>query len=377
MKENYSGTRKLTVDIPLLTATLLCCAMSVVVLFSVNHSFFTNYDDVYIQIGAVILGIAATLFITILGLERLFRYWYIITAAAAIFVVATFVVGYAPGDSEAQAWISIMPGLSFQPTELYKVVFIATFAMQLNYFKGRINRPIPLLLAVLHIGTIMAVAHLQGDDGAAIVIAVIALGMIIAAGLNVFYILGTFIAAATFFITVGFDMLRPYQQERILGLLDPEAYPDIMFQQTRSVTAIGSGRLYGVGLFDVEHYYVPNSHNDFIFSFIGQSLGLVGMLAAILLLCFIGIRLLILSSRCENNRDRILVIGIFMLIIGQAAINIAMNLALIPVVGIVLPLFSAGGSSMLSCIAAIALASASQQKRVVEADIKETEQQPI
>ncbi len=364
MKDTLNSTRKLSVDLPLLIAVLLCCGMSVVVLFSVNHSFFTNYDDVYIQIGAIILGMAATLFITILGLERLFKFWYIITALVALFVAATFILGYAPGDSEAQAWISILPGLSFQPTELYKVIFIATFAMQLNYFKGKINKPIPLLLAALHVGIIMMVAHLQGDDGAAIVIAVIALGMIIAAGLKVYYILGSGITAAIFFFTVGFDMLRPYQQERILGLFDPQAYPDVMFQQTRSVTAIGSGRLFGVGLFEVEHYYVPNSHNDFIFSFIGQSLGLVGMLITIFFLCFIGIRLLLLSSRCENNRDRLLLIGVFMLIIGQATINIAMNLALIPVVGIVLPLFSAGGSSMLSCISACALASASQQKRV-------------
>ncbi len=345
-------------DIPLYIAVMLCCAMSVVLLFAVGHSFFTDYSDAYTQIAAIVIGMVAALLITVIGLDLLFRFWIPITVIVALSVLSTFLVGYAPGDSEAQAWISILPGVSFQPTELYKLVFIATFAIQLDKFKGKINRPIPLLLSLVHVGAVMAVAHFQGDDGAAIVIAVIALGMLIAGGLNIFIVLGSLIAAVAVFVTVGFDLLRPYQQERILGLFNPEAYPDVMFQQTRSITAIGSGQLYGVGLLDVEHYYVPNSHNDFIFSFIGQSLGLVGMLACIALLCFIGIRMLLLAYHCTNTKYRVMIFGLFTLIIGQAVINIAMNLAIIPVVGIVLPYFSAGGSAVVSCIAAAALASA-------------------
>ncbi len=279
-------------------------------------------------------------------------------------VGATFIFGYAPGESDAQAWISILPGVSFQPTELYKLVFIATFAMQLNHFKDRINRPTSILLALLHLGGVMAIAHFQGDDGAAIVMAVIAVGMLIGGGLNIFYIIGSLVAAVAFFVTVGFDMLLPYQQERILGIFDPQAYPDVMFQQTRSITAIGSGQLYGVGLFDVEHYYVPNSHNDFIFSFIGQSLGLVGMLVTILLLCVIGIRMLVLAYRSTETLYKIMLYGLFMLVIGQALINIAMNLAIIPVVGIVLPYFSAGGSAMVGCIMAAALATATKTETI-------------
>ncbi len=358
MKENGKNLNRAYIDIPLFIAVILCCAISVVVLFAVDHSFFTDYSDAYTQIAAIVLGLIAAGIILVLGIDRLFKYWYIITICAALAVAATFVVGYAPGESDAQAWISILPGVSFQPTEFYKLVFIATFAMQLNHFKGKMNRPIPILLALVHLGAVMAVAHIQGDDGAAIVIAVIALVMLIAAGLNVFFVIGSLVFAAVFFVTIGFDLLLPYQQQRILGLFEPEAYPDVMFQQTRSVTAIGSGQLFGVGLIDVEHYYVPNSHNDFIFSFIGQSLGLVGMLVTIALLCIIGIRILVLAKRCPNSRYKIMCYGVFTLIVGQAAINIAMNLAVIPVVGIVLPFFSAGGSSMIACLMGVTMVSA-------------------
>ncbi len=358
MKEGEKSLTRAYVDIPLFIAVVLCCGISVVVLFAVGHSFFTDYSDAYTQIAAIVVGFIASAVVIILGLDRLFKYWYVITILAALAVAATFVVGYAPGESDAQAWISILPGLSFQPTEMYKLVFIATYAIQLNHFKGKINRPLPILLALAHLGVVMAVAHFQGDDGAAIVIAVIALVMLISAGLNVFFVIGSFFAGAIFMVTIGFDMLLPYQQQRILGLFDPEAYPDVMFQQTRSLTAIGSGQLYGVGLLNTEHYYVPNSHNDFIFSFIGQSLGLIGMLVTILLLCIIGIRILILAQRCTNTRYRIMCYGVFALIIGQAVINIAMNLAVIPVVGIVLPFFSAGGSSMVACIMGISMVSA-------------------
>ncbi len=354
--------KKTTIDIPLLLLAAMCGSFSVLMLYAVWRSFFSVYSNATTQVLAIAMGFVGVLVISIIGLKPIYKYWYVITVASAASVLMTFLFGYAPGETEAQAWLPIFTGLSFQPTELYKLVFIGTFSIQLAYFKGKINRPIPLLLAVGHTFIVMAVAHLQGDDGAAIVFAVIALGMLIAAGLNIFYVIGAVVAGALFFVTIGFDLLRPYQQERILGLLNPEEYPDIMFQQTRSVTAIGSGQLFGVGLFGTEHYYVPNSHNDFIFSFIGQSTGLVGILVVLTLLVGIGIRVLILAHRCEDQRYRIMSIGVFMMIIGQAVINIAMNLALIPVVGIVLPFYSAGGSSMVGCMMALAMVAATKRR---------------
>ncbi len=354
-------SKKITFDIPLYLLAALCCGISVVMLYAVSRSFFSDYSNVTTQILAAAMGFVGMIFVSIVGLDFIYRYWYVLTIGGALAVMLTFVVGYAPGETEAQAWLPLFSGLSFQPTELYKVIFIGTFSMQLAYFKDKINRPIPILLALLHTGVIMTVAHLQGDDGAAIVFAVISVGMMIGAGLNIFYVIGALVVGSLFFVTVGFDLLRPYQQERILGLLNPEAYPDIMFQQTRSLTAIGSGRIFGVGFAGTEHYYVPNSHNDFIFSFIGQTTGLLGMLVVFALFVGIGIRILVLAHRCEDPRYKIMSVGVFMLFIGQAVINIAMNLAIIPVVGIVLPLFSAGGSSVVGCLMAQSMVAATKR----------------
>ncbi len=336
-------------------------------LYAVSRSFFTDYSNMTTQILAMGLGLFGMITVSVSGLDVFYRFWYVMVGIGIILIALTFFVGYAPGETEAQAWLPVFSGISFQPTELYKLIFIGTFSMQLAHFKGRINRPIPLLLAILHTGGIMALAHLQGDDGAAIVFAVIALGMLIAAGLNIFIVIGSAAAGALFFVTVGFDLLRPYQQQRILGLFNPEEYPDIMFQQTRSIVAIGSGRLFGVGFSGSEHYYVPNSHNDFIFSFIGQTTGLVGMLIVLLLFVLMGVRLLILAKRCNEAKHRILIIGVFMMILGQAIINIAMNLAIIPVVGIVLPFYSAGGSAMVVCLVSLAMVAAT--KRVNNDDL--------
>ncbi len=351
----------MTFDIPLYLLAACCCAISVLMLYAVSRSFFTDYSNMTTQIIAMGLGLVGMIFVSFSGLQIFYKFWYVSVGVGLLLIAMTFIFGYAPGETEAQAWLPVFSGISFQPTELYKIIFIGTFSLQLAHFKGRINRPVPLLLAVAHTGGIMALSHLQGDDGAAIVFAVIALGMLIAAGLNIFIVIGAAAAGALFFVTVGFELLRPYQQDRILGLLNPEAYPDIMFQQTRSMVAIGSGRLFGVGFSGSEHYYVPNSHNDFIFSFIGQTTGLVGLLIVLLLFVLIGIRLLILAKRCEEVKHRILIIGIFMMIIGQAVINIAMNLAVIPVVGIVLPFYSAGGSAMVVCLVSLAMAAATKR----------------
>ncbi len=348
--------RKQRFDAVLWLCVLATCGYSVLLLLSVSRAFFTDYRMVFVQTAATAVGIACAAVLMRLGLDRIKKFIIIPLVLCALLVGATFFVGYAPQGTQAQAWLPLLFGLSFQPTELYKLVFIVTFAMQLSHFKDSINRPIPLLLSLAHIAVIAVITHFQGDDGAAMIFALIGLVMLVAAGLNIFYILGAFIVGVLFFVTVGFDMLQPYQQQRILGLLNPQDYPDIMFQQTRSVTAIGSGRLLGNGLFSYDPYYVPNSHNDFIFSYIGQVLGLAGMVLAIALLTVICVKVLRNAFRQENSLHRLVPVGVFALIAGQTLINVAMNLALIPVVGIVLPFFSAGGTAMMSCIIAVGLA---------------------
>ncbi len=278
-------------DFILWSAVLLACGLSALVLFSVNRAFFNDYRAVYVQIAATASGIAFSAIAMRMGIDLIAKFIYIPLSLFALLVGLTFLVGYAPEGTSAQAWLPLFLGLSFQPTELYKLVFIVSFAMQLDKTGDRINRPLPLLLALAHIGTIVAVVHFQGDDGTAMIFGLIGIAMMIASGLNIFYVIGAVVVGVLLFVTVGFDMLQPYQQDRILGLLNPADYPDIMFQQTRSLTAIGSGRLLGKGLLADDMYYVPNSHNDFIFSYIGQSLGLVGLLITLVLLLVIIMRL--------------------------------------------------------------------------------------
>ena len=128
----------------------------------------------------------------------------------------------------------------------------------------------------------------------------------------------------------------------VTGNLDPSG---IGYQQWHGLLSIGSGQLLGTGLFGSEHRYVPAMRNDFIFAFLGEAMGFVGCLIVILLLLGICSRILWTSHLAQDDLGRYICIGIFAMIAFQSILNIGMCLSMLPVIGVTLPFFSAGGTS--------------------------------
>ena len=133
-----------------------------------------------------------------------------------------------------------------------------------------------------------------------------------------------------------------------MALFNPEKYPGVIWQQVQGQISIGAGGIKGIGFFADTHHTVPLMYNDFIFSYIAESIGLIGSIVLIALLFGIAIRALYISRICTDSLGAYICIGIFGMVIFQSLINIGVNLSLLPVIGITLPFVSAGGTSVLT-----------------------------
>lgn len=302
------------------------------------------------QVFAMVLGIIAACIISLFDYNDFLKLWPVAAAVGLIPVFLTFFIGYAPAGTDDKAWLSIF-GVSFQPSELLKIMFIITFTMHLSRIYENINQLKYLIPACIHGAIPVLIVHLQGDDGTAIVFVGIMLGMLCAAGLKLRYIgiaLAAAVAASPF---LYFFVLNDDQRSRIINMFSAD--PDIKgagYQQYRGRVALANGGLFGQGfrkgpLTSVGG--VPEGHNDFIFTSIGEEFGFVGCVAVILLLAAICVRLLIVSQKCTQKSGTFICVGLFSMLLVNIIINIGMCLSVLPVIGITLPFFSAGGTALL------------------------------
>ncbi|MCX8515816.1 MAG: rod shape-determining protein RodA [Alphaproteobacteria bacterium] len=251
----------------------------------------------------------------------------------------------------AQRWLSV-GGFQFQPSELMKIALILALArcfQALNpqdYYSLRVYI-FPAILIAAPLALILS----QPDLGTSILILFIAIAMIVAAGLPNFYILfgAGFGLMATIYL--WFEVLFDYQKKRVFSFLDPTSDPaGSGYHLNQSIIAIGSGGFmgkgYGMGT-QTQLNFLPEKHTDFIFTVVGEEFGFIG--SVVILLCefsliYMGIGY---SREIVANFPKLVAFSIIALYGIQVCINTAMVLGLLPVVGVPLPIFSYGGTSML------------------------------
>lgn len=260
-------------------------------------------------------------------------------------------IGYDAGGTSNYSWYRV-GGMTFQPAELAKISFILTLALHLSQLRGQVNRPKNLLPLLLHILLPPFLIHLQGDDGTALVFLGIGLIMLYAGGLSHWLVGGALlgcVAGGGALLVLKPDLLKGYQFQRIMAILTPEdpALADITYQQNKGSMAIGTGGLTGQGLFSGDHIFVPNAWNDFIFAYLANVMGFVGAALALLLLFWLCLRTLRTAMQSADALGRLICVGIFAALFVQCVINLGMNLQVLPVIGVTLPFFSAGGSSVV------------------------------
>jgi Bacterial cell division membrane protein len=335
----------------------MCSALSAVALFSIGQNMLDeNYRQALVQIGASGLGLVVAIFLSLLDYHALAESWKIHAVAAWGLVLLTFIIGYAPPGTTNKAWIALpFAGLSLQPTELAKISFILSFAFHLSTVKDKVNEPKTLMQLIAHIGAPALLIVLQGDDGTMIIFVLIAATMLFAARLSVKYIVAAGGIAVVVAPLLWFFYLGNYQKGRILALFYPEDYPTIIWQQAQGKISIGAGQILGKGFFGVEHHTVPLAYNDFIFAYIAESIGFIGCIGLFALLLILALKTLNTASRSEDRLGYYICVGIFGMLIWQSVVNIGMCLSLLPVIGITLPFFSAGGTSVVTTYMAIGI----------------------
>ncbi|MFV0412665.1 MAG: FtsW/RodA/SpoVE family cell cycle protein [Oscillospiraceae bacterium] len=319
---------------------------------------FGNWRPAITQIFASVLGILLAVAISLVDYRKILRLWPLLAGICWGLVLLTFIpgVGYEPAGTGSQSWIAMPFGMSFQPTEIAKISFYITFALHLSHVHDTLTRPKTLLPVLAHLLLPVLLVHFQGDDGTAIVFLVIGAVMLFMAGLNRWVVIAcTAVGAAALPLLWNF-VLSTYQKERILGLFYPDQYTHTtMHQQLRGRVAIGAGQLFGRGLFQPEHYYVPRSENDFIFSYYAEGCGFVGSLVLLALLFALMAKILFTALKAPSRAGAYLCIGVFATVLFQTMVNVGMKLMLLPVMGITLPFVSAGGTSVLMLYLSVGL----------------------
>lgn len=329
-----------------------------IAVFSATH-YMESYRPVVVQAVCMAAGIVAAAVISAFDYERFIKRWYVAAVVGVLPVILTFFIGFAPEGTDDKAWLDL-GFTTFQPAELLKICFIITFSAHLSYIKTNINKLKYLLPVCLHGAFPVVLIHLQGDDGTALVFAVMVLFMMWAAGVSWKYFLLAFCAAALSSPIVYFFVMNDDQRARIQNIFDIDA--DIMgvgFQQWRGRMALANGRLYGQGFLKgdlTQAGLVPEGHNDFIFVSIGEELGMLGCLAVILLLMAICLRCIRVARICNKDSGKLICVGMFSMIFAQLVINIGMCVSVLPVIGVTLPFFSAGGTSLACLFLGVGLA---------------------
>lgn len=308
------------------------------------------------QIMAAMLGFGGAFIISLMDYHRLGQLWYLVGGICVFLVSLTFVVGQSAAGGNAVAddvaWLNIF-GYSFQPSELMKIGFIVTFSYHLSYIveKGTLNTLSGVFLLGCHALVPVGLCIIQGDDGTALMFLVMFLIMFFSSGLS-----WNFIALGLIAIVgmspILWQSMSEHQRNRFSAVYNPQEGDEvgILYQQTLGKVAIGNGGLAGEGHGTstmIQSGLVPEDHNDFIFTVACEEFGFIGALLLIGLLVTVMLLSLYAAFRAVDTMGRFVCVGFFAMIATQTIFNIGMCISVLPVIGITLPFFSAGGSSSM------------------------------
>lgn len=348
------------VDSYLLAATLILLGFSLVMVYSTTGTIGEEkFGDPFFYLKrqgiAALVGIFGLFICSKLKPDFLSKHSWLGLPLALLCLILTFIPSLHDGAGGAVRWVSL-GGFRFQPGELAKLLVVLFMA---GYFARRADKVENFSSGVLvpfsYAGLIGAVFLLQPDFGSAAVVCLIVLILCIAAGVPI-----RFIAACGFVavLLAGLAIvLSPYRMMRVVSFLAPWQDADGSgYQLIQSLIALGSGHVSGVGLGESQQklMFLPAAHTDFIFSVIGEELGFFGCMFVLGMFFVLLWRGLTIAKSLEHNTfSFVLAVGLTMLIVVPAFLNMGVATGVLPTKGMVLPLVAYGGTNLvmsLSCI---------------------------
>jgi rod shape determining protein RodA len=317
------------------------------------------------QLEGIALGLALALAVVLVPYKALVRHAYLFYAANLLLLVLVIVIG--TERKNAQRWLTLF-GFNFQPSELLKLTLVITLARFIRFrssyktFKGL---GVPFLITLIPMALILK----QPDLGTALLCIPILFTMLFVAGARARHLVLILVMGTLAILPVYLWGLEDYQRRRVDGFLaqlsivkpaenEVQLERGTNFQVTSSKIAIGSGGITGVGLANGEReslYWVPERHNDFVFTVVGNEWGLFGGMLVLFFFGWILLSILSLAARHRDPAGRLLCVGVFALFGFQAFINVAMTVGLMPITGLTLPFLSYGRSSVIVSILAVAV----------------------
>lgn len=354
-------------DHTLLWLTMLLLGVGLVMVYSASIAIAEagrstgNQPTYYLLRQAAYVGVSIVL--AVIAFQVPLRVWQQLAPVLFMFGLALLVLVLVPGIGRevngSRRWLSLHV-VNLQPSELMKlfvVLYAADYTARKAAFMHSFRKGfLPMLVVMLLTGALLLG---QPDFGAFAVICMIAMGVLFLGGMNWRLFAGLITMLVTGFVLL--ILASPYRMQRVLGFMDPWADPyGRGYQLSHALIAFGRGEWFGVGLGgSVEKlFYLPEAHTDFLLAVIAEELGFAGVAAIVLLFAWLVMRAFTIGRRAaalERYFPALVAQGIGLWIGVQAAINMGVNMGVLPTKGLTLPLLSFGGSAVAATCCAIAV----------------------
>ena len=365
IKKQFSG-----VDYWLVLAVFVLSIFGIICIGSATHiNLGKDPSNFYKQMAWFAIGIVLMIIASQVDYEMFARYYILVYILNILLLAAVLVIGNTVNG--ATRWIAIGP-ISLQPSEFAKLIMIFFLAKFLSLRRENHDDISYLpILAIICFSTLLPVLLIQKQpslSASLVLMAVLCIELFVA-GLDMKIIRTVLLIAIPLVLFVFWDVgrenpiimdkiLMPHQFNRILAFVDPESNIDQYYQTSKAISAIGSGQLTGKGLYNGtlnQLSYLPEPHNDFIFSVIGEEFGFIGCIIVLLLLLFIVFRCILIAISTRDLFSQLIAAGIAGMIAFQTFVNVGVATGIMPNTGMSLPFVSYGGSAMWTSMAAIGL----------------------
>ena len=357
-------------DHTLLAVVALILIFSLITIYSATKDDELLKNDFVKQIINIAIGLVAMVIMLNINYEDLLKHMKLLYILNLVILGAVIFMG----DSSlgAQRWIEIGP-FRFQPSEFAKLIIIVSFAVFLNSRQGKLKKFRDLIPCFAFIGIPTLLILKQPDLGTSLVFMAIMFGMLFAAGARP-WLLASLIAGSLAFVCLwiwahfwladnyAYNLwipLKDYQLNRLTIFLNPWVdWHGDGYHVIQSQIAIGQGGFLGRGLFQgsqTHGSFLPIQDTDFIFSVVGEELGFVGAVTLLFLFFILIYRCIYIAVNAKDNFGYLLTTGVISMLAFHILVNVGMTTGIMPVTGIPLPMFSYGGSNMITNLAALGL----------------------
>ena len=311
------------------------------------------------QLIGFIFGLFVMFLISFFDYSNILKLYWLMYIGNLILLLLVKLIGSSANN--AQRWVEIA-GIRFQPSETAKILLILFFAQFIMKRGEKLNTFVNIGLCFVLLLPPLYLIYKQPDLSTSIIVFLVFCVCLYVGGLSYKATLGAIAIVIPFVIIFLFLVVQPdngflegYQQERILAWINPEKYAlSTAYQTQNSITAIGSGRLWGKGLNNNEvgsvknGNYISEPQTDFIFAIIGEEMGFVGSATVIILLMLIALECFNIARFAKDLAGRIICAGVGSIILFQSSLNICVTTGLMPNTGLPLPFVSYGLTSLVS-----------------------------